>query len=130
MSIEVFFRIKNNDSIPFIYDQNSIVYNCDGNEGSLFFDGYYYVEDHPPPYPEDDVLKPWERPQRHPEWLPKNLEMFVKHDKWEKKLYIEVYKREIHESTDRISEEEDMDGHPMSVCFFPTNKQTIYFRVL
>jgi hypothetical protein len=42
---------------------------------------------------------------------------------------IEIYKRVIHESTDKYTEIEE-DGMPMKVCFFPTNKQTIYFRIL
>ena len=33
----------------------------------------------------------------------------------------------VDESTDKISEIEE-DGEPIRVCFFPTNRQTIYFR--
>ena len=34
-----------------------------------------------------------------------------------------VYKKVIHESTDEYSEEG-------TICFFPTNKQTLYFKIL
>jgi hypothetical protein len=43
---------------------------------------------------------------------------------------VEVYKKVIHENTDVISDIDDGDGENMKVCFFPTNRQTIYFRVL
>jgi hypothetical protein len=43
---------------------------------------------------------------------------------------VEIYKKVIHENTDVISEIEDDDRKPMRVCFFPTNRQTIYFRVI
>jgi len=138
---------------PYIKGQEPIEYICDGKEGSILFDGYYYVEDTSPPYPEDNDpnLKPWERPRRHSEWLPKKCMMFmtrretepskeeydeetfvtrVFYNILEKQQYvIEIYKRDIHDCTDVISQIED-NGSPMDVCFFPTNKQTIYFRVL
>ena len=48
----------------------------------------------------------------------------------EKHFYkIEIFKRELYKSTDRYSTIED-DGEPMRVCFFPTNEQKIYFRIL
>jgi hypothetical protein len=43
---------------------------------------------------------------------------------------VEIYKKVIHENTDVISEIEDDDREKMNVCFFPTNRQTIYFRVI
>ena len=88
------------------------------------------MEDHAPPYPEQ-----WKR--RNDKWLPRIVTMGVgKEDILDscnileyKEYIIEIYRRVIHESTDKISEIED-DGVPMSVCFFPTDKQTIYFRIL
>jgi hypothetical protein len=150
-TVEIFFRTIDNSSVPYIVDQETTEYVCDGKEGSVCFDGYYYVEDHAPPYPEDDALQPWKRPRRNDEWLPKILKMYMKryekeprrtevsekgvtslfyHTLEEHFYTIEIYKRTTHASTDRISEEEDEHGLPMSICFFPTNKQTIYFRVL
>ena len=43
---------------------------------------------------------------------------------------VEIYKKVIHENTDIISEIDDADGEKANICFFPTNRQTIYFRVL
>jgi len=134
--------------IPYICDQEPIEYFCDGKEGYIHFDGYYYVENHAPPYLEieDDAL----RPRRYDVWLPQKLTMFAQ--LFEKEPYkvegvdnvttscykeleclqyiIEIYKKVIHENTDVISEIEDDEREKMNVCFFPTNRQTIYFRVI
>jgi hypothetical protein len=162
--LEVYFHTTDSSrKLPYVMEEEPIIFTCDGTEGSITFDGYYYVEDHAPPYPEDEALKPWERPTRHSEWLPKVLQLYVKrretepykverieptdfdpligiesfggttyyYKTLEEYAYeIEIYRRVVHESTDRISEEEDEDGTPMRVCFFPTNRQTLYFRVL
>ena len=57
---------------PYIRRQEPIEYFCDGKEGYIHFDGYYYVENHAPPYLEDDALGPW----RCNTWLPQKLIMF------------------------------------------------------
>ena len=137
--------------MPYIHDV-PIDYKCDGVTGHLTFDGYYYVEDHAPPYPEDDALQPWERPQRRDICLPQTLKLHVKLretepnrierndvEMWSRYHYniieehawvVEIYKRVIHECTDKYSNIDDSDGEEMNVCFFPTNSQTIYFRVV
>lgn len=118
---------------PYICNQEPIEYFCDGKEGYIHFDGYYYVENHGPPYLEDEALGP----RRYDVWLPQKLTMFVQ--LFEKETYkeleclqyiVEIYKKVIHENTDVISDIEEGDGEKMKVCFFPTNRQTIYFRVL
>ena len=118
---------------PYICNQEPIEYFCDGKEGYIHFDGYYYVENHAPPYLEDEALGP----RRYDVWLPQKLTMFVQ--LFEKETYkeleclqyiVEIYKKVIHENTDVISDIEEGDGENMKVCFFPTNRQTIYFRVL
>ena len=118
---------------PYICNQEPIEYFCDGKEGYIHFDGYYYVENHAPPYLEDEALGP----RRYDVWLPQKLTMFVQ--LFEKDNYkeleclqyiVEIYKKVIHENTDVISDIEEGDGEKMKVCFFPTNRQTIYFRVL
>jgi hypothetical protein len=152
-TVEIYFRSigENPFRTPYIRDEETVEYICDGNEGTICFDGYYYVEDHAPPYPEDDEMKPWERPTRYAEYLPQTLHLYVTRretEPWKKEVneegtcttyhyntleehmyLIEIYKRVIHECTDKFSEIEE-DGMPMKVCFFPTNKQTIYFRIL
>jgi uncharacterized protein YkvS len=138
---------------PYVRDGDTVVYDCDGKEGSIEFNGYYYVESGPPPYPEDSdtTLKPWEKPQRRSEWLPKKCLMsmtyrekepykivsdkkemcsYLYYNELKKDCYIiEIYKMEKYESTDEISQIEDGD-EMMDVCFFPTNKMKIWFRVL
>jgi len=153
---DVFFNtIKSKElRVPYVRTSEPIEYKCDGKEGSICFDGYYYVEDTGPPYPEDSniLLNLWDRPKRWPEHLPKTLYMHITHrekepykeeyddlDKCtrvfyniieEHKYIIEVYKRITHQCTDTYSEVTDDDGEVMNVCFFPTNRQTLYFRVL
>lgn len=146
-------------SRPLIRDETTIQYECDGKEGVVSFDGYFRVENNAPPYPEDEALPMWERPTRYSVWLPIKLRLFMRrrgkepygykkepspfpsfmpwdveyplyHILEEHEYIVEVYKRVIHESTDRISTIEDEDGTPMRVCFNPTYRQTVYFRVL
>jgi len=130
---------------PYILEDTPIEYNCDGKEGFICFDGYFRVEDRAPT-PEEEAIPIWQRERKWNEWLPKKVYMSVKRTEitlhecelkkddyrlLEKQEYIiEIYKRVVHESTDRISQIEDDDGTRLNVCFTPTDKQTIYFRVL
>ena len=146
-----FYNASSEDTrTPYILGQEPIEYTFDGKEGSIYFDGYYYVEDHAPPYPEDDDIDICERERRHDEWLPKKAIMFTtlretepskvetredgsihtEYNYLEKDMYmIEIYKREKDEVTNQYSDMGDeYDG--MKVCFFPTRKQRIFFRVL
>ena len=142
----VFYNVNDEARcVPYIREEKSVEYICDGKEGSICFDGYFYVEDHAPPYPEDGGKEPWECERRRV-WLPKKLKMYVSRKETEpykqegntsyfniveEHVYIiEVYTRVIHECTDKYSEIEEDNGEIMNVCFFPTNKQTLYFRVL
>lgn len=136
--------------IPYLCHQEPIEYLCDGKDGYIQFNGYYYAENHAPPYIEDDAIEILDRPRRYDTCLPQKLIMFVQLcekepykvetvDNITKSYYreveslqyiVEIYKKEIHENTDVISDIDDGDGETMKVCFFPTNLQTIYFRVL
>jgi hypothetical protein len=132
----VAFYTRNNtghsDPHLFVNDEYPTEYKCDGTQGSYTFNGYYYVENHPPPYPEDEKLKLYERPYRHSNYLPQILELYVKsYTTGEEHFYkVEIYKKEIHMNTDKISTITDDDGTEMNVCFFPTNLQTLYFKIL
>ena len=150
-TLEIHFPLSpDSKKTPYIRNEDSVEYTCDGKEGSLCFDGYYYVEDHAPPYPEDDAMNPWDRPNRYTDYLPQTVNLYMKRREtepykeevdergWktyhyniiEEHMYVvEIYKRIIHESTNKYSQVED-DDEMMNVCFFPTNKQTLYFRVL
>ena len=152
-TLEIDFMPTNADQtcrMPYIREE-PIDYKCEGVTGHLTFNGYYYVEDHEPPYEEDATLQPWER-ERHSAWLPQKVQMHVllrkTEPEWverntvemwtryhyktiEENTYIvEIYKRVKHECTNEYSDEVDSDGEPMKICFFSTDKQTIYFRVL
>jgi hypothetical protein len=43
---------------------------------------------------------------------------------------VEFYRREIIKNTNAYSTIEEDDGTEMNVCFFPTNYQRVYFKVL
>ena len=133
-------------ALPYIRDNKTVIYDCDGLKGSASFNGYFYVEDEEPSkeYLNKEI---WDRPMRYSQWLPKKaiLTVITKElerevvnleygytDEYYKTLYettymIEIYKRDLHESTNEYGELED-EG--VAVCFFPTNRQTIYFRIL
>jgi hypothetical protein len=132
---------------PHIVNADTVEFEIDDTQGKITFDGYYRVEDHAPPYPEDDLLEKWNRPTRYDEYLPQKLTLLVSKNEneyininnthkrrkissttLETKLYdIIVYKRVMHECTNDISEIEDEDGYKMRVCFTPSDRQTIYF---
>lgn len=122
------------------YIQELIRYENDGVEGFIEFNGYYYVYDGT----EDEYTKQTFRyaddclPQRmlmdvivqekEPYHRYRNTSWFrpVSHDQYE----VEFYKRTKIKCTDQISEIEDEEGEPMKVCFFPTDEQQLYFRVI
>ena len=152
-TLEIDFTPTTNDQVcrmPYIRE-DPIDYKCDGVIGHLTFNGYYYVEDHAPPYEEDAPLPVWER-QRHSAWLPQIVKMHAllretepyriernETEIWTRHHYktieentyiVEIYKRVKHESTNEYSDEVDSGGEEMKICFFSTDKQTIYFKVL
>ena len=117
-------------SVPYVRHSDSVMYECDGKEGTIAFNGYYYVENGPPPYPEDSHRR---ARRRYSEWLPKKVFMsLTHHDNQRQAVFykIEIYKMEVYESTNEISEIDDEDGETMKVCFFPTNRIRLWFRVL
>jgi hypothetical protein len=122
---------------PYIRDQESKEFSINESEGSITFNGYYYVEDGPPPYEDNSY-------DRYPKWLPqkvflhtslKEIELEVKtetttytnYNYLEEHTYIvEIYKRVTHKSTNEYSTLED----DTEICFFPTDLQTLYFRII
>jgi len=123
--LEVFFQSMTDEPRnPYIRDQDTKIFHMDASGGSITFNGYYYVEDHPPPYPEGNSYN------RFSKWLPQQVLLHVKRNE-ERHIYIvEIYKRITHESTNEMSTIEEDDGTAMDVCFFPTNKQTLFFHVI
>ena len=102
-----------------------------GDKGFLLYDGYHRIENHPPPYPE---YEKWDTP--YEVWFPQPLTMLViEHDR-EKKERIDITyhicgtKREIIENTNVYSKDVDPWGEEMEICFFPTDKQKLYFDIV
>ncbi len=135
----IHFTAKRNCRYPYIKDLLNYSIDSTLNEGSVEFDGYYYVHDEEP-------ANEYER--RYSEVLPTKLIMNVCVMDSEAKpvpgevgafrqelvsggeYLIEVYKREYIKNTDIISTIEDEDGEEMRVCFFPTDHQRLHFRIL
>jgi hypothetical protein len=140
-------------SPPHIRELHS--YICDGSEGIIEFDGHYYLSNgsETPLYlqsskslPTKEIIftqllsdtpkyvtrapHPYQPLELVPSHSSQNIE-YVSYDVLEENLYlIEIYRRKIVECTDQISTIEDEDGEEMKVCFFPTARQRLYFRVL
>lgn len=117
----------NTDDSPRPFIDRIFNYKIDGNEGTLEFDGYYYVNDS-----EEAAAKAaaaYDRVYSHT--LPQEVQMIICKDYILTHAYeIEIYKREKIENTDKFSIVDEPDGSEMSVCFFPTDRQRIYFKIL
>jgi hypothetical protein len=125
------------------YIQELISYDLSGTEGCIHFNGYYYVinaEEHDPLYYRDPSSI-----------LPQKMYMlFKKHSKepcriedvsggWkraryemeeERFYYIECHKKVELENTSVYGPVLEENGVILNVCFFPTARQRLYFRVL
>jgi hypothetical protein len=133
------------------YIQEAFEFECDGLNGFLEFNGYYYVDDgvEEPRFgrclPKEETIIVTRRlnvPPRiwrayEPSFLKDAnganplVEMEVTEYRVDQACYkILVERREKIYNTDVLSTVEDADGEEMSVCFFPTDKQRIHFRVL
>ena len=109
---------------PSLADDEPMVYECDGKEGMITFDGSLDIADtlhHSSNYPASHPL------------LPLQCEMHVTERNTVVNTYnryiIEIYKRILHEDTTRLNPIEDGDDI-MYVSFSSSNRQTIYFRVI
>jgi hypothetical protein len=98
-------------------------------EGTITFDGYYYVSD------EEFPIRTFYNTTLREE-KPYEEEMTkeggrAKYRNIEDVYYeIEIYDRQKMVDTSKTSEIDDEDGKPMRVCFFPTCEQKISFRVI
>lgn len=109
------------------YVQELFELHLDASEGYIEFNGYYYADDSTFPrrylmlyarYSDATTIKE-EKGYRT-----------IYANQLEHTLAIEIYRREIIETTDVLSTIEDDDGESMDICFFPTNKQKLFFRIL
>ena len=134
------FTQKRDGSRVYIQDLKNYSIDLTNNEGTIEFNGYYYVND------DDEIKEEWS--QRYRETLPTILLMDVIVMEGEAKpvvgesgsyrqevisgdrYLVQVYKRDIIQNTDVISKEVDEDGEEMNICFFPTNLQRLHFHIL
>jgi hypothetical protein len=132
-----FFGKKNT---PYIMDLKSYSYDASVNIGCIHFNGYYYVNDENQSEDENhfDVSLPQTMPiavmvnSSEPvvEISPRGGTIY-KYERLEEHLYlVEFYERREVQDTSQISEIDDDEGGTMSVCFFPTKEQKLYFKIL
>lgn len=142
------FHPMNRDTRPYIQELIEYNYNEDTKEGQFKFNGYYYVDDATElpkvtflhmTLNEDEPYKVEEVDESNSPFALRMKECGVTcgmctryyFNELENRLFqIEIYKREKIKNTDVISTIDDDDGGEMDVCFFPTDIQIIYFRVL
>lgn len=90
------------------------VYSYDIKEGFIEFNGYFRVKDNEFPLIYQLCLS-----QEDTSWNTLSCECYL----------VEIYKREIIEDTSIITEI-DEDGEPMHICFCPTERMRLWFRVI
>lgn len=141
------FHPMNRDTRPYIQELIDYKYDDETKQGQIKFNGYYYVDD-ATELPkvtfmhmvlnEDEPYKIEEVDESNTPFALRMKEYGVTcgmctryyYNELDNRLYeIEFYKREKIENTDVISTIDD-DGGEMDVCFFPTDIQILYFRVL
>lgn len=142
------FHPMNRDTRPYIQELIDYKYNDVTKEGQIKFNGYYYVDDErelpkvtfmhmilneEEPYKVEDVTDTDSSFSLRMKELGIVCGTCTKYyyNELENRLFkIEFYKREKIENTDVISRIDDDEGGEMDVCFFPTDIQILYFRVL
>jgi hypothetical protein len=96
--------------------------------GFLEFDGYFYVE------PEEVAKNPkkfflsMHECEAEP-WKVEEGTSFYKY-KWQFFKEVEVYRIEKGEDTSSYSKVDDEDEGEMNICFFPTCRMKLWFRVI
>lgn len=100
-------------------------FNVSNTEGHIIFDGHYYVLNEE--FPIRTFFTTYTR-EKEPYKIEDNCLSYRVLD--EQYYEVEIFNREKLEDTSKISEIDDEDGAPMRVCFFPTHKQKIEFRVI
>jgi hypothetical protein len=100
-------------------------YETDGHEGIIDFDGRNTIKEEGLPIKLLMLVTIKDRTG----FTKENSNSIFYNLNKQDELFIEIYKKEIICCTDRISTIEDEDGEEMNVCFTPTDRQKLYFRV-
>lgn len=115
---------------------------CDGERGEVEFDGYYTAHDvsecEPPEYsmPKESYLLVKKYREGGPRiWMePSDVSGYVtRHTEFCRDSYIYrvlIERRVKLQNTNSWSEDVDDDGRVYTVCYFPTDRQRLWFRVL
>jgi hypothetical protein len=107
------------------YIQELYEFNILETEGFIYFNGYYYVLDNE--LPRRLFINTYVREKEpYEDNGHQTSYKIIENDFYE----VDVYKIEKIENTNNYSELDDEDGSTMTVCFFPTDKQKIYFKII
>lgn len=110
---------------PFIGTVLTHELNSDLSEGSLGYNGYFYVQDTDLPLSYTMSLYKTEKEPIETDISGTTTKYTYKYV-FEYTFRVEVYRREQYEDTSQFGE----DPEEGSVCFFPTHREKIWFRIL
>jgi hypothetical protein len=112
------------------YIQEVFDYTINDQTGVIHFDGYYYVENEEFPRRTFYVTQLVESEPYQSEVNEQGL-VVNSYKTLEEKFYeIEIFDRVKLKNTNEYDEVEEEDGHKMRICYFPTDEQKIYFKVI
>jgi hypothetical protein len=115
----IFIQRPGDSSELMHYFENIYEYVNDGEKGYVDFDGYIYYD-----IGDEDVYN-----RKLSKCFFYVMDLNDK-DKFVPFYEIEFYRREILKNTNSYSEIEEDNGEKLNVCFFPTDHQRVYFKVL
>ncbi len=110
------------------YIQKLIEFSISETEGYIHFDGYYYVMNEE--FPKRLFFNTTVREDKPYEEKQTELGLQLKYKIFEDLFYeVEVYDRNKIRNTSSYDEVEE-DGQKMRICYFPTDEQKLFFRVI
>jgi hypothetical protein len=111
------------------YIKTLIDFTINDTEGSIHFDGYYYVMNEE--FPKRVFFITTLRDEKPYEEETTDKSYSCKYKIVEEKYYeVEIYDRIEIENTSSYDEVEEEDGSKMRICYFPTHEQKILFKLV
>jgi hypothetical protein len=109
-----------------VYIRELFHYECDGSGGKFEFNGYYYVEDSALPKKHSLCYRRWDVSGAIVDEQTYLVEIYRREVVKDTSVFTPT-RRELEERGETTTEEDDDWG---GICFFPTKRQVLYFRVL
>lgn len=100
------------------------LHSYDLSNGTMEYDGNFYITEEELPI----KLRMWlHKLEKEPFKVVENISYY--NYEMNESYEIEIYRHEQLEDTSVLSDITDEDGTPMRVCFFPTYRHKIWFRI-